>query len=253
LAYDVNTELGNEPSKSCFAPDATAESGDYSSVSVLAIASLLLGLASPLCIFGTLLLVIPLAGMAVSLAALGRIAASGGMLAGRPAAVLGLVISIGTGTAVTSHALAIRQLRVDQAAEIGKEWIKAMLSGDTQRAFLLAYGDLPPNSDQPQDFGPEGSPYHRFMQWSTVRALSSAGKGADIQFVETVRFGNQGRGECYVRQRFLVIPQGSTGAGNGARGRPINVLLQLHRMKALGASYMTWLAMPIEETELPAG
>jgi hypothetical protein len=235
-----------------FSDDASELVG-YRNVSTLAVVGLLLGIASPLCIFGKLLMIIPLAGVAVSLAALRRIGASGGMLVGRPAAVLGMVISIATGAAVVSHALVIRHLRVDQAVEVGKEWIKTALSGDTERAYFLAYGDAPPDPGQPQDFGPGGNPYERFVAGPTVHALSSVGSGADIQFVETLQFGNQGRGEFYVRQRFLVTPQGSNSASTGERGVRINVLLQLHRTKAPGASYMTWLTTPIEEADLPAG
>jgi hypothetical protein len=244
----VNTELESLPDDSTAVPDDTAEVSGYTSVSALSIAGLLLGLASPVCGMGTLLKAIPLAGVGVSLVALRRIATSEGALVGRPAAIVGLILSISSGTAVVSFEIVTRQLRIDQAAEVGRQWIADVLSGNTERAYFLASGGPVPLEEE--EFGPGGNPYHRFLNGPTLKGLTSAGKDAKVQYVETVQYSAQGRGEFYVRQRFVVTPEDAAAAGQVT---PVNVVLQLHRRKAPGASYMTWLATPIDDDDPPTG
>lgn len=227
--------------------DDAAELVGYRTVSALAIAGLVLGLASPLCVFGRLLLMIPIAGVAVSLVSLRRIAASGGALVGRQAAIVGLILSIASGTAIVSYDLVTRQLRVEQAAAAGRRWIETVRSGDIEGAYYLSHGVPARESESPEGLGPGENPYLKFFDEPAVKALSGAGKDADIQFAETVRYGAQGGGEFYARQRFVVTPRSASAAGRNA---PIRVLLQLHRTNAPGAAYMIWLATPVEDSEV---
>lgn len=234
--------------RSAIHSDDASQLTGYQSPSALAILGLLLGLASPLCVFGKLLIAIPLVGAGVSLLALRRIAASEGELVGRPIAKIGLILSIVCGAAFVTNAAVTRQLRAPQAAEIGRQWIAFILAGNTQGAFQLTSGDPPPDLSQPQEFGPEGNPYDRFLEMPVLKALVSAGKDAVIHDQGTVRYGAQGGGEFYVRRQFTVIPQ--TGASeDDRRPEPIPVLLQLHRKLFFGESQMVWRVTPIEEVE----
>src|SRR5438874_2243110 len=77
-----------------FRADDPEETSSYRSLSVLAIISLVVGIAAPLAFIGPLLLAIPLFGIALSLVALRQIAASEGALAGRWAAITGLSLCV---------------------------------------------------------------------------------------------------------------------------------------------------------------
>jgi hypothetical protein len=73
-------------------------SGDYVAISGLAIATLLLGVASALVLFHiALLLLIPLAGIVCGVLAFVQVQRSNGTLTGRGIAVLGLLLSLGLG------------------------------------------------------------------------------------------------------------------------------------------------------------
>jgi hypothetical protein len=73
-------------------------SGEYVAINPTAVFSLIVGLASALCLFEeTILLFIPLIGVISAIAALRQIARSSGTQTGRALAVVGLVLSIGFG------------------------------------------------------------------------------------------------------------------------------------------------------------
>src|SRR3989442_50419 len=73
-------------------------SGDYVAINGTAIASLLLGIASALVLFGAhLLLLIPLAGVVCGILAFRQIADSNGTQTGRGLAAVGLLLSLGFG------------------------------------------------------------------------------------------------------------------------------------------------------------
>jgi hypothetical protein len=73
-------------------------SGDYVAINGTAIASLLLGIASALVLFGLhLLLLIPLAGVVCGILAFRQISDSNGTQTGRGLAVIGLLLSLGFG------------------------------------------------------------------------------------------------------------------------------------------------------------
>ena len=165
-----------------------------------------MGLLSPVYVLGSLLVIVPLVGIALALLAIRRIAASDGALVGRSLAICGLAISITSATSVASYSLVTRQLRSAQAAEIGTEWLALVLQGDTVSAYELTNGAPPPDPNQPQDFGIEGNPYHRFLEGKSVQALRSLGGQPEIRDEGTVLYGAAGGGEFYVRRRYTVAP-----------------------------------------------
>ena len=80
-------------------------------MSKLALASLLLGLAAPVCLFAPLLFTIPVLGAILGITALRHIDKSDGMLAGRGAAVCGLAFSVVMIAAAMGYATVAQQLR----------------------------------------------------------------------------------------------------------------------------------------------
>src|SRR5262245_45308902 len=83
-----------------FHTDDVEALSDYRTLSVLALVSLVIGLASPLAFAAPLALAIPIIGIAVALVALHRISRSEGLLAGRWAAITGLALSVASIVAV---------------------------------------------------------------------------------------------------------------------------------------------------------
>ncbi len=120
-----------------FQGDDPEQTTEYSTLSVLAIISLVIGVVAPLAIVSPLLLAIPLFGIAVALLALRRIAVSEGTLAGRWAAIVGLALCIASAVGPFSHSFAQRTIRSNQAAEFGRSWIAMVTSGDSKQAFRL--------------------------------------------------------------------------------------------------------------------
>jgi hypothetical protein len=248
----VNTETGiraDDPVE--YSHDEATQLAGYQSPSALAIAGLLLGLASPLCVLGLLLWAVPLVGVAVSLAALRRIAASDGALSGRPLAVAGLVLSTAVGCAVVSHATITQQLRGLQAAEVGRHWIALVLAGDTQSAYQLAIGYPPPDPNRTEDLGPEGNPYDRFVEGPVVTALLAAGTEAEVRDQGTIKYAALWGNEFVLRRRYLVTPRAASGEDGTHPREPIPVLLQMRRAEVPGKTYRTWRVTPLDEANLP--
>ena len=79
--------------------DLETADGSYHSVSSVAVVALVVGILSPLAFAHVLLWSLPLVGVAVSLAALVQIDRSDGVLIGRKAAIVGLVLSLIAGLA----------------------------------------------------------------------------------------------------------------------------------------------------------
>src|SRR6185295_2217806 len=110
----------------------------YRKVSPLAIASLLLGLTSLLAIVFPLLWAFPLLGAGLSLLALWQVAAAKEAVVGRKAALLGLVLSIASATAIPVQQLSARWWLGSDARQIADQWFEALRHGDPFMAHELS-------------------------------------------------------------------------------------------------------------------
>jgi hypothetical protein len=219
---------------------------EYRAPSALAVGSLILGVLSPIYVLGSLLIIVPLLGIALALLAFRRIAASDGALVGRSLAVVGLVLATISASTVVGYSLVTRQLRSAQAAEVGREWISLVLSGDTVSAYQLMTGNPPP--DPNEDFGLAGNPYNRFLESPAVKGLISFGNKASVRDEGVVGYKSGGNGKLVVRRLYTVsAPPGETDAKD--RPREFSVLLQLYRTDVPGMRGMTWRAIPLEKDE----
>jgi hypothetical protein len=230
--------------------DETNRLAGYQSPSALAVGSLIVGLLSPVYVLGSLLVFVPIAGIALSLLAVRRIAGSDGALVGRSLAVLGLALPITSAAAVVSYSLVTRQIRSAQAAEVGREWLNLVISGDTASAYELTSNTPPPDPKQSQEFGVQGNPYERYLEGKAVQSLRSLGGKPEIRDDGVVLYAAAGGGEFYVRRRYTVIPD-RTAASDDRGAKSISVLLQMHRTSVPGMRGMTWQAKPLDE-ERPA-
>jgi hypothetical protein len=214
-------------------PEQTTE---YRTLSVLAIISLVIGLAAPLAIFAPFLLSIPLFGIAISLVALRRIAVSEGLLAGRGAATIGLVLCIASAVMPISHDMIQRTLRVNQAEKFGRDWVALVTSGNTKEAFRLTVDGTRPLPPAEPKAPPKPAPYETFVGLPIIKALQAAGAGANIRIRDTVEYQATSYRSIYIRQLYSVTPA-STGGG----GQPTEFVLSVQRATMPRESMSRWL------------
>ena len=217
-------------------PEQTTE---YRTLSVLAIISLVIGLAAPLALTGTFLLAIPLFGILVSLIALRRIAVSGGVLAGSWAATIGLVLCVASAVLPISHDLIQRAIRVHQAETFGHDWVAMLTSGDLKQAFRLTLEANRPIPPAEPNAPPKPSPYEAFIDQPVIKALQAAGAGAYIRIRDTVDYQAANSRSITVRQLYSVSPA-STGSA-GASGQPTEFVLSVRRATLPRESMSRWL------------
>ncbi len=218
---------------------------DYRSVSVLAILSLLIGLASPLVLLSRLFLVLPLLGAAFSLIALRRVATSSELLAGRWAATAGLALCVACGIAALSRDGVTRYLRTTQAAEFGRKWLTTLAANETEQAFRMTVeGTRPPAQPEPGTPPSATSPYDEFMKDPLVQQISTAGATAKVARLETQEYSELSRRDVLVRQRFRITPQGE--ADKSGSTDAIEADLTLQRSRFPGRREPLWLIAKFE-------
>jgi hypothetical protein len=234
---------------SAFHVDDLEQASGYRTLSVPAIIGLVLGLASPLCFGAPLLSVIPIAGIAVSLFALIRIDASEGALAGRPAAMVGLVLSTTMIIAPTAREYMLEHLRTRQATEFANNWLNLVLTGQTERAFKLTSDSLhgPAPTDPMKKAEKPPDPYDTFRSQPLVKAISAAGADAQVGLVEVSGYDPQSFERVYVRERFEVTP---AAAKSGAEPVSVTLTLQHTRLPREGRS--RWLVWTLDDGSKPS-
>jgi hypothetical protein len=239
--------------------DGGGEIVEYRSLSVLAVVSLILGLLSPLVLLAPLMLAVALFGAASALVALGRIAASDGMLAGRGAALVGLALCVASMGAMGSRAVVTRQLVLRQANALANEWIEALTTGHPERALALTLESVAVRSaGQPQlasephahdhdhdhdhEHEHEPSPLEQFQTNPLVKSLIAAGPQARVHPDGPTTIVLEARGVQTVERVYKVTP--------GGNGRPpIAVRLILKRAKNEGEDHLHWLIIDFRPAE----
>jgi hypothetical protein len=201
-----------EPARSTHEAEQLAS---YHSPSGLAIFSLLLGLASPLVFTAKLLMVIPGLGIAISLLALAKIAASDGQLFGRKAALVGLALAIASACAVTMEKQVVTWLVSRQARPIALVWFNHLRHGQVEAAFSLTTASQRPtkNPAMPSPFGSSNeSPIDQFTTSLVVTKLVDWGEQAKVHFDKTVVVQQLPQDRKRVVLQFAV--QGPAGLGS---------------------------------------
>lgn len=139
------SESHAQPFRLSDAPDA--DIARYHALSVLAVAGLVLGLASPSAVLDPLLWAAPICGAIVSTAALWRIAQNS-FLTGRGLALGGLWLSVVFAAAGPSDWLVHRRLLRNEARQFAAVWFRDLQRGQPQKAYQLT---LPPAQRQPRN------------------------------------------------------------------------------------------------------
>jgi hypothetical protein len=241
------TSSPSSVTQAAFHADDVEQSAGYRTVSVLAIISLIFGLASPLCFAGPLLMAVPLFGAAISILALRQIAASEEALAGRWAAVIGLFLCIASGVAMFSRDVTVRSMRLHQAREFGENWIATLLSGKLEDAFRLTVdGNRPPPPPEPGMPPPKSTPYDLFKEQPVIKSLVAAGANAQIHFKETITYQPQAGRNVVARQQFAIAPSPAADS-KSADARPVEIVLSVQRAHLSTETGSRWLVSSVED------
>ncbi len=217
------TGSSNTTSSTVFHGDDYEQASDYRSLSVLAILSLVAGCIAPVAYIAPFLLVFPLVGIALALLALRQIAVSDGLLAGRWAAIIGLVLSIASVVLPFSHYLALRTMRMNEAQAFGRRWVELVTAGKMEEAFQLTIDSTRPNAPPEPGAPPTPAPYQLFIDLPIIKELKSAGAGANIEVRETLEYKPENYRVMTIRQLYRVT------AAAGAPSQPIDVVLTIVR------------------------
>jgi hypothetical protein len=221
----------------------------YRSISVLAIVSIVIGVAAPLCMMAPLLFVLPIVGIAVALLALRGIEVSAGTLIGRKAALIGIAISVASiGAALTRTKLSEVMLS-QQARGTALEWIALLQDGKVDDAFEMTMasrkGPPPPS---PMNMGPSEPPQEpidAFRANPVVHFLAEHGEGADVKYVENVAFDPGVLGAAMVAQEYDVA------ASQETDGEPTTrIKVALSRIRGGRGASWQWLVTNYESDAL---
>lgn len=247
----TGTSIGG--SSAAFHVDDSEQASGYRTLSIPAIVSLVLGLASPLCFGAPLLFVIPIAGIAISLFALIRIDSSGGALAGRPAAVVGLILSTAMVVAPTTRAYVIEHVRTKQGIEFADSWLNFVTSGQTEKAFKLTNDSLkgPPPPDPEHKSDKPADPYDTFLAQPLIKALSALGADAQVQLLEVSGYDPHSFEQVFVQARYEVKP-----AGSKPGAAPVTIVLTLQHGRLAREGRSRWMVYAFDDgtkaTSIPA-
>lgn len=223
----------------------------YRSLSVLSILSLIVGLLSWLCLFFPLFLGLAGFGVILSLLALRRIDASEGQLAGRWAAMAGLVLCVTFAAAAFARGAVTRYLRTSHAESATREFLDLVTANDTELAFKKTLqGNQAPPPPAPGEPAPTTTPYETFLNDPLIKKLVAAGKDAEIQYDGTLEYTAQSGNSFYLRQRYSVTPQSDS--PNAGEAEPIDVAITIQRSRLRGDSNPRWLIIRFEKADAAA-
>lgn len=227
------------------------DDSNYRTLSVLAIVSLVLGLASPLALFAPLILLIPIAGAVLALMAIRQINASEGTLFGRAAASIGLALSIAAIAAAFTRIALIDELLSRQARATASQWFELLQEGDAQSAFELTVASRQPPPKAPpgppeESAGPPVPPIDTFRSDPVVHFLLEHSQGKPVSYVRDEVVDSAVISNARIQQLYEVaVP------AEGSNSPQTSIELILQRTRGIGASPHEWLVAAYKSSDLP--
>lgn len=226
----------------------------YRAPSSLAVAGLLAGLLSPLAMLSLWLWPAPLAAVVLSGLALWRFAARRPDLAGRPAALAGLMLGTAFLVAAPLDDLVYRYCLRRQARQFAQIWVDAVSQGEVYKAHHLM---VAPKQRWPLDsdlaaFYRQNEKWRSldsFVQEPTMRTLfalfppRTTGPAATIRFYET-----EAEGPDLVKLAYAV-----TYPGEGGQPTSFFITLLVQRFVDTGSGRADWTLVRVEGGVRPRG
>ncbi len=238
--------VSSSAASSAFNAGDADQAVEYRSLSIVALLGLVLGVLSPLYFGAALLMLIPIAGIVVSIFALYRIGKSDGALAGRWAAYCGLFLSAAMLAAPNARDYVIGTMRLQQAEKFGTEWLEMVTAGRTKEAFRLTNSSTAAAAPSlPGEKAPAADPYDTFVARPIVKALTAAGAEATTRLLSTEGIDRQTFPRVFVNQLFEVVP------GAKAGGPPVKVRLITERTRVAKEGRSRWIVWAVEDGSKP--
>ena len=217
--------------------DESHEIAEYRSVSGVAVATLVLGLASVVCLVWEPLAAVPLLAIAFGLIGIQQTGADGKV--GRIPAILGISLAVLFLSCATTRYVYRRSLLYDEASEKGKAWLQMIADGNRNAAHQLT---LPPLRRASQKFtlneyyannGEMRDERNRFFREAPLAELWAQAGKKQIKAIRFVRDLNQMRidGKDNIQQLFVVELE---------QDKKISVILQLMRMHEVSEGRCHW-------------
>lgn len=233
-------------------PDA--EIAQYRAVSGLGVAGLIFGLLGPVAMFGPLLWIVPLWGIVLCGLALWQIRQNAPGLAGRKAALLGLIFSLLFGAAAPTSWLSYRWVIRREARQFAGQWFEFLRDDQPHKAYQLT---LHPKSRQPLDdqtlkgFYRPGAPgreeLDNYVSLRLIRTLRALGEKARVRYYQTD--GQTHTGEKDVLYQIYAVTYQDPQAG---KRKTFFVSLKMERLK-LNTGQAEWQLASTEDGFKPEG
>jgi hypothetical protein len=131
-----------------FQDEIQEQESEYRSLSPMAVAGLVVSLASVFAFWSLPFVVVAAAGALLSVVAVRRIDGDPMALAGRGVALLGLAIAVGSGSAGVARFFSYQWRFEREARAIADLWVESVVAGDALTAHQLTYA---PDKRQPLD------------------------------------------------------------------------------------------------------
>ncbi|MDZ4821308.1 MAG: hypothetical protein SGJ20_20290 [Planctomycetota bacterium] len=190
---------------------ATKAEIEYRAVSLLALATLFLGVASALAFTHPIFIAVPVIALAIGTAALVRIAASEGALFGRKAAIVGLCLAVLFGFTAASRVLSRDIWLKHRASVLTDHYMELLRTGKGREAQQLQMAEevrLDPAEDLEAYF--ERNPglqqaYSEFCDQDGVQALLDSKGKAQVTRIEASMEAGSTKNVDHVRVTYLVL------------------------------------------------
>jgi hypothetical protein len=176
---------------------ATDDVVAYRAVSSLAVAALLVGLASTVAMLNPVGLIVSGIGLGLGCLSLVRLVRAGPALVGRKAALAGLALSALSATTATTQWYVAQRLLRGEARRFAQVWFDALARGNPYQAqeLTLAPTQRPGPEETFRDFYRKNPRWRdelkRYVVQAPVRALLALGPAAEIRYYETADQGVQ--------------------------------------------------------------
>ncbi|MBN1852612.1 MAG: hypothetical protein JW829_07800 [Pirellulales bacterium] len=182
--------VGTDP-KIRFQTSGDDQLADYEAPSGLAIVGLLLGFASSLVLWRSLLLIVSAAAIFMNVLALCRIRASDGRLTGRRAAILGLCLAILFATAAIARVATRHALIVYHARPLADQFFMALASNEPHKAMQMM--EYPANRkpldatlwDHYRTDDEARQNLIKFVEYPLIRTLLALGDACEVRFYQS--------------------------------------------------------------------
>lgn len=215
--------------------DDQADLEGYRQLSTLAIVSLVLGLLSPVALFGGVLFVAPLLAIVLGFSALGWIGALPEARSGRSLALWGVGLAVGCLSMAIVKPLAITQILIGQSRPTAEVWLEQLRTGNLTAAEAIT---TKPGKSRPTLYEPQNKPPTFLERFPDIVKLQSLDDWQGVKFLRSSYPVKAPRGDWLIELVYRLESKGSSD------GRQLTLLLKrLHNKAGVSPWLVSRLAL----------